>query len=530
MKQVLIQFILIITFTSSTLYSQNCAKDNNIYKFTHDGKQYEVVKEFKSWSQAASCAVERGGYLVHINSSSENSAVYDAIVNGAKVSSNYKSVFDGGGASYVWIGATDVDAEGIWLWDGDADDVGINFWKGEGRAGSSNGKVIDGTYNNWGGSGSLPNEPDDYNNSQDAAGIALSNWPYGSQRQWNDINATNSLYYVIEYDCLGEINTDENISICFGEEIMLGGELRSESGVYRDTLQSYLDCDSIVTTDLTVIDIDTTVIISNDGKTLTANVFAEYNWLNCDTEEIIKGESDISFTPEEPGNYSVIIKLNECVDTSGCYFVCAPINSSKDTSICSGESINIDGNEISEPGTYTDVLQSFQGCDSIVSYNVSKAEFNLQIDMDINRLTSAQENVNYQWYDCQEEQIIEGETGQSFTATKSGEYSIILSNENCTDTSDCYSLTLTDIESDINTNYIDVLPPHITNGVLKVNLKNETIRKSSYSIYDINAILIKNGILKDVNNNISIQELTRGIYFLKINTGKKAIVFKLMYF
>jgi len=183
-----------------------CANEKNIYKFTFNGKKYEVIKELKTWMEAAACAVERGGYLVEINNQEEQNAVYDAIINGGKISPAYTSVNDGGGIAYVWIGATDKQTEGKWLWDGNNNTYGINFWKGEGAHGLNNGTPVKGAYNNWGGkSNGKPNEPDNFASVQNYGAIALAGWPSGTTKlgiagEWNDIIGSHTLFFVIEYD------------------------------------------------------------------------------------------------------------------------------------------------------------------------------------------------------------------------------------------------------------------------------------------------------------------------------------------
>jgi len=181
--------------------SAQCADTTRIFTFKYLGKKYEIVKQFKTWDSAADCAKARGGYLLHLNNATEQDTVFDAIINRAMISSSYTSVMDGGGIAYLWIGATDKASEGRWLWDGDNDSVGFNFWNGQGAAGAGGGTAVSGAYNNWGRStsGSIQ-EPDDYVSAQDGGAMALTSWPYGTAGQWNDINITNGLYYVIEYD------------------------------------------------------------------------------------------------------------------------------------------------------------------------------------------------------------------------------------------------------------------------------------------------------------------------------------------
>ncbi|MCF8297997.1 MAG: T9SS type A sorting domain-containing protein [Saprospiraceae bacterium] len=213
-------FTIIALFGISYLAISQCASVSNIYSFTYNGKNYEVVKEQKTWSQSAACAVERGGHLVHIDSQAEQDSVYYAIINGAGVSSSYNPIADGGGASYIWIGATDKATEGTWLWDGDGDDSGTSFWTGQGQAGSGGGAAVNSAFVNWGGTNSgPPNEPDNFTmspyapNGQDGGAMAISQWPYGIAGEWNDIDTANTNYFVIEIEfstSVNKINTIDN--------------------------------------------------------------------------------------------------------------------------------------------------------------------------------------------------------------------------------------------------------------------------------------------------------------------------------
>jgi hypothetical protein len=210
-KLILSSLICFLAAIHTTAKAQSCASTSNIYTFTYSGHNYEIVKEFKTWANAATCAVARGGYLAEINSQAEQDTVFDAIINKALISPSYTSVADGGGSAYIWIGATDKNAEGTWLWDGNNDNVGIHFWTGQGNAGAGGGSAFAGNYIHWGGTTSGPaDEPDDYLSNQDGGAICLSSWPWGIAGEWNDIALTNSLYYVIEYNSSASINSINN--------------------------------------------------------------------------------------------------------------------------------------------------------------------------------------------------------------------------------------------------------------------------------------------------------------------------------
>jgi hypothetical protein len=142
------------------------------------------------------------GYLANIDDSDENDVIEEWL--GQRVStSEYAntSADDGGGAAYVWIGGDDRSSEGRWVWQR----AGVSGFPKQFWQGGPNGSAVGGSYVNWGSTGGGYNEPDDYLGSQDGAAIALQAWPagfggLGSKGQWNDIDVTNRLYYVVEFD------------------------------------------------------------------------------------------------------------------------------------------------------------------------------------------------------------------------------------------------------------------------------------------------------------------------------------------
>ncbi|MBK8807032.1 MAG: T9SS type A sorting domain-containing protein [Bacteroidales bacterium] len=194
--------LLSLLFGKAELYSQ-CANPSNIYSFIYNEKNYEVIKEMKTWNDASACAVERNGYLVEINDMNEQTAINDALVR-AGVNTTYTSIENGGDIAYVWIGATDQTTEGTWLWNGNNDANGTHFWTGQGAGGTGNGVSVNELFNNWGGkSNGAAMEPDNYGSGQHYAAIGLAGWPSGTTSlgiagEWNDIIGSSLLYFIIE--------------------------------------------------------------------------------------------------------------------------------------------------------------------------------------------------------------------------------------------------------------------------------------------------------------------------------------------
>ena len=122
--------------------------------------------------------------------------------------------------------------------------------------------------------------------------------------------------------CYGILTSSINETACFSYTVPSGDETHILSGVYMDTIPSINGCDSVITINLTIYTVDTSV--TQTGTTLTANAGsgATYQWLNCNNlYAIIDGETNQSFTPIVNGNYAVEITEHGCTDTSSCYNV-----------------------------------------------------------------------------------------------------------------------------------------------------------------------------------------------------------------
>ncbi|WP_338395407.1 hypothetical protein [Fulvitalea axinellae] len=146
-----------------------------------------------------------------------------------------------------------------------------------------------------------------------------------------------------------------DMSICSGDSVLLGGEYRKSSGTFADMLTATSGCDSVVTTNLTVLPIRRTSVDS----------------LICSGDRVLFGERYYS----NSGVYTDTVR-----DASGClrintlnltvpdrYF----FNNSM--MICAGDSIRIGGLFRKTAGTYYDSLLTQSGCDSVMAIDVMVA-------------------------------------------------------------------------------------------------------------------------------------------------------------
>ena len=112
------------------------------------------------------------------------------------------------------------------------------------------------------------------------------------------------------------------------EFISPSGYLYNYSGAYQEVFSGSEGCDSNITYNVSIIDIDQSVsVLFNDpdfpdhiGEVLKANeVGAVYQWLDCNNNQMpIIGETNQKFVPTTIGSYAVVILKGNCTDTSDC--------------------------------------------------------------------------------------------------------------------------------------------------------------------------------------------------------------------
>ena len=117
--------------------------------------------------------------------------------------------------------------------------------------------------------------------------------------------------------CSPSATTDE-ITACISHTWIDGETYYESNNTATHTLTNVDGCDSVITLDLTINEVDITT--SAVGGTITSNATgATYQWLDCnDGYSEIDGETSMSYTPSGDGDYAVEVTTEECVDTSDC--------------------------------------------------------------------------------------------------------------------------------------------------------------------------------------------------------------------
>ena len=198
--------------------------------------------------------------------------------------------------------------------------------------------------------------------------------------------------------------TPLSATICSNEAYDFHGRDLTQAGTYSDTLQTINGCDSVIVLTLSVNPVASTplsaTICSNEaydfhGRNLTqAGTYSDtLQTINgCDSvivltlsvnpvyhdtinAEICEGSvyPENGFNVNEAGTYTQTLQtINGCDSIITLNLtVNSALTSIIDAEICEGTTYSENGFEQSEAGTYTQTLQTSNGCDSIVTLNLS---------------------------------------------------------------------------------------------------------------------------------------------------------------
>ncbi len=123
----------------------------------------------------------------------------------------------------------------------------------------------------------------------------------------------------------------------------------------------------------------------------------------------------------------------------------------------------------------------------------------------------------YQWIDCSDNSQLIGENSDSFTPSSNGEYAVVISNGNCSDTSQCYTVNTVEL-NEMTFNDI-ALYPNPTNGVFWIVTEYEIV---SVELFDLIGRKIE--IETDSNQKmIKPIALSSGKYTVRVTTAEQFV-------
>jgi hypothetical protein len=212
---------------------------------------------------------------------------------------------------------------------------------------------------------------------------------------------------------------------------------------------------------------DTLMVLPSDGSV---------QWMNCFNDSLLQGKLfDNKFSPLKSGLYSAVVTSDVCKDTTDCFsFVlseCLDLNIDGDSLFCEGSNfqfkvnrqrgnwiasdtskVRIDQNgyaNLLKSGfvTISYVLDSTSACPGLTASKNIQIEGRVisQISQNKDTLMVLPSDGSVQWMNCFNDSLLQGKLFENkFSPLKSGLYSAVVTSDVCKDTTDCFSIQLSD--------------------------------------------------------------------------------------
>lgn len=266
------------------------------------------------------------------------------------------------------------------------------------------------------------------------------------------------------------------------------------------------------------------------GSTLTLNGegAVNYAW----NGGVVNG---LPFNPSSTNTYTVTgSDSNGCANTASKSITVNPLpnviaNASADP-ICAGSSTTLYGsgattytwsggvtNNVaftpSATATYTVTGIDANNCSNTASKTITVNPLP-NITVSINGWTISSNETGpalYQWINCSSNQAIGGAINKTYTASANGSYAVIVSKNNCSDTSSCITFSNVGVDENTAVKYDFSVYPNPNNGTFDIKSHNE----GDYIIInELGQSVTRFNLTKDANYHARIENLSRGMYFI----------------
>lgn len=309
-------------------------------------------------------------------------------------------------------------------------------------------------------------------------------------------------------------------------------------------------CDSTVTLNLIInqpsIGIDTQIACDSfvwiDGITYTASnntaTFVLINSNNCDsivtlnltlfytTSSIYSHTACGSFiwngTTYTSSNNTATITLansNGCDSIVTLDLTILPHVTGTDVQMACGPFTWLNGNTYSysnNTAVYTFVGGAANGCDSSVTLNLTVTNIYSNVVNDGASIAPTEIFGDlYEWYDCNTDQLVF--TGRAFYPTVNGNYKVVITKGDCTDTSLCYAYNNVGIE--ITDADKIMLYPNPTQNLLYI----DGVMAEFIQVFSLNGQEV---IAVSNQNSVDVSSLVSGCYVIEINRQIKKLFLK----
>lgn len=169
--------------------------------------------------------------------------------------------------------------------------------------------------------------------------------------------------------------------------------------------------------------------------------------------------------------------------------------------------------------------QSYFELLNIISLDLTIQEINTGISLTTNEISAENSTVdNYQWIDCNDYSILTGENGQTFTAMYNGSYAVILTEGECSDTSECITIATIGLNESSTNSPIELFPNPTSSSFVITSSVDGTVSISSLD----GRVLKEYEKISSNQYHINLSEASKGIYIVIIEKDNIKKQFRLI--
>lgn len=307
---------------------------------------------------------------------------------------------------------------------------------------------------------------------------------------------------------VGSAGDDQAVSICLDQNGNIFTTGRFSNTIDFDPGTGISNASSNGTIDCFVLKLSQ---CSPSNGTDVISACGNYTWINGTTYSSSTNSPMYTFIGGAASGCDSIVTLNLTIN-----------NSSSGTDVVSacGSYTWIDGltyTSSTNLPVYTIVGGAFNGCDSVVSLDLTINVVDVTTSTSNATITANNITATYQWLDCDNGFApVSGATSQSYTATQPGNYAVQLTDNGCIDTSACVNIVLVGLEKQAQQGTISVFP-NPSNG--KVTLLNTDPNEAvSYRLISLTGQLLQQGSNVSPGATIDLHQ-SNGVYILEINNS-----------
>lgn len=302
----------------------------------------------------------------------------------------------------------------------------------------------------------------------------------------------------------------QNVTSCTDYTWSANGSTYSSSGSYTATLQDVYGCDSTVTLNLT--------ISSTAASESFVTVCNSYTWTLTGDTYTTSGDYDTTVVGASGCDSVVTLHLTVNTPTSG----------SEDITTCDSYTWDADGQTYTSSGTYSSVLTGANGCDSTATLNLTVSPVIATIEpvTGVSLQATTPGATSYQWINCNTGNPVGGGQNQVFTSVFNGSFACIVTVGNCSDTSECLTISGVGI---VENNFGEGLSvsPNPTEGVVNVQL-GQTQDDIQFTVYSANGQLVDQLQFSNVSEFDYEIKGSKGMYLIQIQSNDKQALVRIL--